>query len=108
MSFVSTLQVLKVESEERTSKRSGKTYNHFAARCILIGDGGQVENVGVIRSDLVTPELRDMVKPGTYRATFGLMVPDYGDRKGDLVSMLTGLVPVPVPGSKPSAQPEVK
>lgn len=95
MSFTSTIQVLKVENEQRTSKRTGKEYTHFAARCITLDDDGQVDNVGVIRSDLVVPELRDAIRVGTFRATFGLKVPDFGENKGDLVAMLTGLVPFP-------------
>lgn len=96
MSFSSTIQVLKVENEERTSKRTGSQYNHFAARVILLTDEGEVDTVGVINSRRITPELRDSMKLGTYRATFALKVPDFGEDKGDVVCMLTGLVPVPV------------
>jgi len=103
MSFTSTIQVLKVENELRTSKRTGKDYAYFAARCITLTDDGQVDNVGVIRSDLVSPELRDQIRPGTFRATFALKVPDYGENKGDLVAMVTGLVPVPVKSAPPAA-----
>lgn len=103
--FSSTLQVLKVEREERFSKRTQKNYNHFAARCILFGDDGEVINVGSIRSDRVTPELRDMVQPGTYRATFGLQVPDFGEDKGDIVTVLTGLTPV-VSKQAPAPKPD--
>lgn len=94
MSFSSTIQVLKVENEERTSKRTGNAYNHFAARVILLTDDGEVDTVGVINSRRITPELRDSMKLGTYRATFALKVPDFGEDKGDVICMLTGLVPV--------------
>lgn len=96
MSFSSTIQVLKVENEERTSKRTGNAYNHFAARVILLTDDGEVDTVGVINSRRITPELRDSMKLGTYRATFALKVPDFGEDKGDVICMLTGLVPVQV------------
>lgn len=98
MSFSSTIQVLKVENEERTSKRTGNSYNHFAARVILLTDEGEVDTVGVINSRRITPELRDSMKLGTYRATFALKVPDFGEDKGDVVCMLTGLVPFPAKG----------
>ncbi|MDP3109017.1 hypothetical protein [Hydrogenophaga sp.] len=107
--FSSTINVLKVENEERTSKRTGNAYNHFAARVILLTDEGEVETVGVINSRRITPELRDSMKVGTFRATFALKVPDFGDDKGDVICMLTGLVPVqpakvqPAPASTPPA-----
>lgn len=108
MSFSSTIQVLKVENEERTSKRTGNAYNHFAARVILLTDDGEVDTVGVINSRRITPELRDAMKLGTYRATFALKVPDFGEDKGDVVCMLTGLVPVPVKGQTPPAAAAAK
>lgn len=108
MSFSSTIQVLKVENEERTSKRTGNAYNHFAARVILLTDDGEVDTVGVINSRRITPELRDSMKLGTYRATFALKVPDFGEDKGDVVCMLTGLVPVPVKGQTPPAAAAAK
>lgn len=106
--FSSTINVLKVENEARTSKRTGNSYNHFAARVILLTDDGEVETVGVINSRRITPELRDSMRVGTFRATFALKVPDFGDDKGDVICMLTGLVPVspaktaPAPSPKPA------
>jgi len=94
--FSSTLQILKVENEERTSQRTKNTYNHFAARCIVLDDSGEVITVGVINSRLVTKELRDQVKPGVFRAGFTLQVPDFGDSKGDIVAVLTSLTPAPL------------
>jgi hypothetical protein len=108
MSFSSTIQVLKVENEERTSKRTNNTYQHFAARVILLTDEGEVDTVGVINSRRITPELRDSMKLGTYRATFALKVPDFGEDKGDVVCMLTGLTPVPVKGQNPPAAAAAK
>jgi len=95
MSFSSVIQVLKVEKEERTSKRTGNSYEHFAARVILLDEHGQVETVGVINSRRITPELRESIRVGTFTAGFSLKVPDYGDDKGDVICMLTALVPLP-------------
>lgn len=107
MSFSSVIQVLKVEKEERQSKRTGNAYEHFAARCILFDQDGAVETVGVINSRRITPELRESIRVGTYTAGFSLKVPDYGDDKGDVICMLTALVPVPpkapASGSPPPA-----
>lgn len=90
----STITVLTVEREERTSKRTGNAYNHFAARVIVLDDDGQPKTVGVINSRRISPELRDSIQPGTYRAAFALHVPDFGEDKGDVIALLTGLTPV--------------
>jgi hypothetical protein len=104
MSFSSTIQVIKVEKEERTA-RSGDAYEHFAARCILLDDNGNVETVGMLSSRVITPELRDKVTLGTFRATFALLVPDWGKEAGKITAMLTGLVPAPPAGKQPLQQP---
>lgn len=103
--FSSTITVLKVEREERTSKRTGNAYNHFAARVILLDDAGEVLTVGVINSRRITPELRESIKPGTFRATFALQVPDFGDDKGDVIALLTDLTPVAHKASAPAPVP---
>lgn len=103
--FSSTIEVLAVENEERESKRTGNKYNHFAARCVLRADDGKVITVGTLRSRRISPELRDTVRPGLFRATFALQVPDFGDDKGDIVSMLTGLVPIDVKAPTRAAAP---
>ena len=97
--FSSTIQVLKVENEERTSKKTGDKYTHFAPRCILLDDDGGVVTVGLLSSRRIAPELRDSIKVGIYRGTFAIQVPDYGQDKGEMVSMLTGLVPFPQRGA---------
>lgn len=102
--FSSIIEVLAVENEERTSKRTGNKYNHFAARCVLRDDAGNVLTVGTIRSDVIDQGLRDLVKPGLFTATFALKVPDWGESKGDIVTMLTGLLPVQ--GRNPQARAE--
>lgn len=109
MSFSSTIQVLKVEKETRKSKSTGKDYEHFAARCITLTDDGEVDNVGVITSRGCTPEVREKVRPGTFRAVFALRVSDFGEQQGQIVAMLTDLMPVPVKvqGQKPAVPPSV-
>lgn len=91
--FSSIIEVLAVENEERTSKRTGNKYNHFAARCVLRDDKGGVVTVGTLRSDQILPELREQVKVGLFSAVFSLRVADFGDSKGDIVSILTGFTP---------------
>lgn len=102
--FSSMIEVLAVENEERKSKRTGNTYNHFAARCVLRDDKGGVVTVGTLRSDQVVPELRDQVKVGLFAATFSLRVADWGESKGDIVSVLTGFTPA---GNRLPQQPKV-
>lgn len=92
--FSSVIQVLSIENEERVSKSKGTKYQHFAARCILLSDEGEVITVGSLTGRRVPPELRDSLKVGTHRAHFALKVPDYGDDKGEIVSVLTGLTAV--------------
>lgn len=92
----SRLNVLRVENEERTSKRTGKEYTHFKASCIVLDDEGHAITVGALRSDQIIPELRDQLKPGVtgvFRVSYGLRVPDFGDNKGDVMAMVVGLVP---------------
>lgn len=99
--FSSTINILTVENEERTSKRTGNKYQHFVARAILLDDAGKVVTVGAL--PVRNEALRSQVKPGVYRAGFSLQVPDYGDDKGDICAVLTSLTPVPAtPAPAPS------
>jgi hypothetical protein len=103
--FSSRLHILAVENEDRIGKTSGKTYRHFAARCIVLNDAGDAMTVGTLRSDQIVPELRESITKdtrGIYRAGYGLRVPDYGDDKGDVLCMVVSLVPeAPVQQRKP-------
>jgi len=92
-SFISIVQVLTVENEERVSKSKGTKYQHFVCRCILLDENGAVVTVGSMSGRRIPAELRDSIKPGTYTASFSLQVPDWGDDKGEIVSVLTGLAP---------------
>jgi hypothetical protein len=102
--FSSIIEVLAVENEERKSKRTGNTYTNFAALCELRNEKNEVVTVGTLRSDQIVPELRDQVKVGLYAATFSLRVADFGDQKGDIVSILTGFVPAQGRMPQPAAQ----
>lgn len=97
--FSSMIQVFTVENEEKTSARTGNKYTHFAARCALLDDSGQIVNVGALR---VPPAMRDQVKVGAFRAGFALQVPDWGDQKGDIVAVLTDLTPIQTRGAAPA------
>lgn len=105
--FSSRLNILAVENEPRLSKRTGKEYNHFVARCVVLNDAGDPITVGSLRSDQLVPEIRDQLAAGTkgiYRAHYGLRVPDYGDQKGDVVAMVTHLQPeAPARAAAPKA-----
>lgn len=90
--FSSKIQILTVENEERTSKRTGNKFTHFAARSILLDDDGQVVTVGALR--VRSDALRSQCKPGLFTAGFALQVPDFGDDKGDIVAVLTSLTPI--------------
>lgn len=94
MAFTSTIQILKTESifSRKIDPSTQKPYEFKVARVALINDDGELETVGRLR---VPRELEEVVVKGIFRATFALQVPDYGDNKGDVVSVLTGLVPVP-------------
>lgn len=101
MAYTSTIQILKVSTElsRKLNPDTGKPYETLVARTALINDDGELETVGRLR---VPRDLVDQVKVGTFRASFALRVPDYGQDKGDVVSVLTGLVPVP-PARQPAA-----
>lgn len=93
MAYVSTIQILKIETQQtkRINPETGKPNEFRVARTALIDDDGQIETVGRLR---IPKALDELVKVGTFRASFALQVPDYGDNKGDVVSVLVGLVPV--------------
>jgi hypothetical protein len=93
MQMSSTLQILTVETTDSKTVDTvtGKPFQRVAARCILLGDAGEVVTVGRLR---VPKSLQAQVKPGTFRAAFALKVPDFGDNKGDIVAELTSLLEV--------------
>lgn len=104
MAFTSTIQILKVSEElsKKLNPDTGKPYVSHIARTALINDDGELETVGRLR---VPRELVDVAKVGTYRAGFALRVPDYGPDKGDVVSVLTSLTPLPASGARAALAP---
>ncbi|WP_288254883.1 hypothetical protein [uncultured Hydrogenophaga sp.] len=92
--FSSTLQILLVESKDTKvmDPETGKPRQRHEARCILLADDGTTPvTVGRLR---IPKALIDKCKVGTFRATFALVVPDFGDNKGDIVAQVTDLTPV--------------
>lgn len=103
MAFTSIIQILKTESvfSRKIDPATQKPYEFKVARVALINDDGELETVGRLR---VPRELESVVVKGTFTASFALQVPDFGDNKGDVVSVLTNLVPVP-PARQSAAAP---
>lgn len=92
MSFSSTLQVLKINAvESGISKKTGAAWERHTAECMLLDDAGQIECVGRL---VIPPVMRESLSVGTFRASFALVVPTYGDAKGDITARLTGLLPM--------------
>lgn len=101
--FSSTIQILKINPvESGTSKKTGQPWERHTAECMLLDDKGEIECVGRL---VIPPPLRESLSVGTFRAGFALVVPTYGDTKGDIVARLTSLVPVPAAKPAPQAAP---
>lgn len=99
MSFSSTLQVLKINVvESGISKKTGSPWERHTAECMLLADDGSIECVGRL---VIPPSMRESLAVGTFRASFALVVPTYGDAKGDITARLTGLLPMVA--AKPAA-----
>lgn len=103
MAHVSTVQVLKVVNEER-KRKDGTPYQVRLAVCALLLDDGSVEAAGNLR---LSEALSEGLAPGIYRAGFSMSQATYGDNRGDLVSQLVSLTPVPSMGrpATPAAAP---
>ncbi len=93
MKFSSTVQILKVnEVQKGVSAKTGKPWERHTAECMLLSDTGEIECVG----RLVIPDsLRENIQPGIFRAGFALVVPTFGDQKGDITARLTALTLIP-------------
>jgi hypothetical protein len=91
--YSTVIQVLSVESTPgKKPGADGVIPTFYAARCILFQDDGKTVNtVGRLR---IPKPLVSVVKEGMFTASFALVVPDYGNDKGDVVSQLTSLIPV--------------
>ncbi|RYH64326.1 MAG: hypothetical protein EON54_06695 [Alcaligenaceae bacterium] len=104
MSLTSILQVLKV-NEMRSGSKDGRAWQMQDAECILLGDSGEVEQVGVLQLP------KHMVgeaapKPGTYLGGFALQA---GMRDRRINAVLVSLQPydnarrAPAAAAKPAA-----
>jgi hypothetical protein len=106
MTFSSTVQVLKVnEQEGGISKKTGQPWTRDTAECMLLQDDGSIECVGRLS---IPKAMVGTVGVGTFRASFALVVPTFGDQKGEITARLTGLVPVQAlrtPPTKVTATP---
>jgi len=103
MSFSSKLTILKLnEVEKGVSAKTGKPWERHTAECMLLDESGQCFKVGKLD---VAPALRGTVAAGTFVATFGLDVPDYGLQQGRVTAYLTALVPVNKSGMPAPAAP---
>lgn len=101
MAHTSTINVLKVSKEERTSK-GGDKFDVMSAEVLILTDDGQIEASGAMR---LTKDLYEGLTPGMYRAGFSMARQAYGDRRGDIVSQLVSLQPVPTRNAPAAAKP---
>lgn len=93
----SIIQILKLNDPKTgTSSKTGKPYDMQDAECLLLKEDGSVDQVGVLQ---IPKQLREVVKPGTFTATFALNS-NYASRR--IEAVLTGLVPLPS-RTKPAA-----
>jgi len=100
MAFSSTVQILKIVNEMR-KKRDGTEYPVRQAVVNVLLDNGDVECAGNLR---LSEPLLEGLTTGTYRAGFSMAQVTYGDNRGDIVSQLVSLTPVPMMG-KPAPAP---
>jgi hypothetical protein len=92
MAHSSTVQVLKVVNEMREKKDKSGSYPVRLAVVSVLLDNGDVEAAGNLR---LSEALAEGLVPGTYRAGFSIGQVGYGDNRGDIVSQLVSLTPVP-------------
>ncbi len=101
MSHSCTVQVLKVLIETREKKAAkGEFYDVREAEVILLDDEGGIECAGRLP---LSKTLAEGLKTGVYRAGFSMVRSAFGDRRGDIVSQLVSLTPVPVKASPVAA-----
>jgi len=94
----SILQVLKVsEVRKGVGAESKKPYEIQDADCILLNDDGTPNAVGTW---MVSKELTGKLQPGTYTASFSLVVGQGKENRGRIGAVITGLTLVPARGAK--------
>lgn len=92
MSHGSILQILILEEEtgKKINPATGKPNTWKVARGHVLDDAGEIITMGRWR---VPRALSETVSKGTFRCSFALGVPDWGDEKGDIGPVITALVP---------------
>lgn len=101
MALTSIIQILKV-NEKRTGNKNGRDWAMQDCECALLGDTGEVEQVGVLQlpKDMMDPVAP---KPGIYMGAFALRA-GMQDRK--ISAVLTALTPYAVSAPRAAATPK--
>lgn len=88
MALTSIIQILKV-NEKRDGVKDGRAWSMQDAECVLLGDDGQMEQVGVL--SLPKEMMGELApKPGTYIGSFALRA---GMKDRRISAVLMGLQP---------------
>lgn len=96
--YCSTIHIMKVDAPE-TRTYEGKSFTVYSAQVGILHDDGSLHEVGRLNM----PEaMYPSAKVGLFRAAFGLQRAAWGKNKGDIISVLTGLVPVAPRVGKPA------
>lgn len=98
--FKSLIQVLKVDPVEKVKTRDGSEFDRHTAQVALLNDDGTLDKVGQLR---ISDALKEKIAVGTFTASFGLEVAQWGKNKGEVIAVLSGLVPVPPKGAAKAA-----
>lgn len=96
--FCSIINVMKVDAPEKKNYE-GKEFTIYSAQVGILQDDGNLHEVGRLP---MSEAMHATAKVGIYRASFGLQRAAWGKNKGDIISVLTGLVPAPVRNAKPA------
>ena len=91
------LQILKLNDiREGVGKESGRPYRMQDAECIILGEAGDVDEVGVL---MLSKDQVGNVQPGTYVGSFALRADKSRDGQRRIGAVLTGLRPVKKSGA---------
>ena len=91
MQHSSTIHIMKVDTPE-VRVYEGKSFTVYSAQVGLLLDDGSLHEVGRLNM----PEtLYAQAKVGYFRAAFSLQRAAWGKNKGDIISVLCGLLPLP-------------
>lgn len=91
------VQIFKV-NEARSGEKNGRKWEMQDAECALLnGETGMVEEVGVL---MIPKELTGKATPGVYTGTFSLRANKSREGGRRIESVLVGLTPYAIKGSK--------